>query len=257
MKIKEKIKRSSLLYKTGVEYGDYTINHIQGCAHGCKYPCYAMSMAKRFGKAKTYEEWCEPKLVENALEILDTEIPKLRDKIKSVHLCFTSDPFMYGYEEVAEMSISIIRKLNNAGIKCTVLTKGILPITLAELSPENEYGITLVSLDEDFRREMEPNSAPFAERIQALRALHDAGCRTWVSMEPYPTPNFIEQDLDAILEAVGFCDKIIFGRLNYNKKVSEYKDYKKFFNDCAQSVIQYCNENNKDYHIKDGTISNI
>ena len=257
MKIKEKIKRSSLLYKTGVEYGDYTINHIQGCAHGCKYPCYAMSMAKRFGKAKTYEEWCEPKLVENALEILDTEIPKLRDKIKSVHLCFTSDPFMYGYEEVAEMSISIIRKLNNAGIKCTVLTKGILPITLAELSPENEYGITLVSLDEDFRREMEPNSAPFAERIQALRALHDAGCRTWVSMEPYPTPNFIEQDLDTILDAVGFCDKIIFGRLNYNKKVSEYKDYKKFFNDCAQSVIQYCNENNKDYHIKDGTISAI
>lgn len=257
MKIKEKIKRSSLLYKTGVEYGDYTINHIQGCAHGCKYPCYAMSMAKRFGKAKTYEEWCEPKLVENALEILDTEIPKLRDKIESVHLCFTSDPFMYGYEEVAETSISIIRKLNNAGIKCTVLTKGILPITLAELSPENEYGITLVSLDEDFRREMEPNSAPFAERIQALRALHDAGCRTWVSMEPYPTPNFIEQDLDAILEAVGFCDKIIFGRLNYNKKVSEYKDYKKFFNDCAQSVIQYCNENNKDYHIKDGTISDI
>lgn len=216
-----------------------------------------MSMAKRFGKAKTYEEWCEPKLVENALEILDTEIPKLRDKIASVHLCFTSDPFMYGYEEVAEMSISIIRKLNNAGIKCTVLTKGILPITLAELSPENEYGITLVSLDEDFRREMEPNSAPFAERIQALRALHDAGCRTWVSMEPYPTPNFIEQDLDAILEAVGFCDKIIFGRLNYNKKVSEYKDYKKFFNDCAQSVIQYCNENNKDYHIKDGSISDI
>ena len=257
MKIKEKIKRSSLLYKTGVEYGDYTINHIQGCAHGCKYPCYAMSMAKRFGKAKTYEEWCEPKLVENALEILDTEIPKLRDKIKSVHLCFTSDPFMYGYEEVAEMSISIIRKLNNEGIKCTVLTKGILPITLAELSPENEYGITLVSLDEDFRREMEPNSAPFAERIQALRALHDAGCRTWVSMEPYPTPNFIEQDLDTILDAVGFCDKIIFGRLNYNKKVSEYKDYKKFFNDCAQSVIQYCNENNKDYHIKDGTISDI
>ena len=63
-----------MLYKTGVEYGDYTINHVQGCAHGCKFPCYAMMMAKRFGKAKTYEEWCEPKLVSNALEILDEEI---------------------------------------------------------------------------------------------------------------------------------------------------------------------------------------
>lgn len=255
MGIIKTIKRNTMLYKTGVEYGDYTINHIQGCAHGCKYPCYAMSMAKRFGKAKTYEEWCEPKLVENTLEILDKEIPKYKDKIKSVHLCFTSDPFMFGYDEISEMSIAIVKKLNNADIKCTVLTKGILPIALSEFSSENEYGITLVSLDENFRKEMEPNTAPYDKRIKALKALHDAGCKTWVSIEPYPTPNFVKQDLREILDAISFCDKIIFGRLNYNKKVSEYKDYKKFFNDCAQTVIDYCNENNKAYHIKVGTIT--
>lgn len=257
MEIKETIKRSTLLYKTGVEYGDYTINHVQGCAHGCKFPCYAMMMAKRFGKAKTYEEWCEPKLAENALEILDKEIPKLKDKIKSVHLCFSTDPFMYGYDEISRMSIAIIKKLNVSGIKCTALTKGILPIELAKLSPENEYGITLVSLDEGFRKEMEPNTAPYKERIAALRALHDAGCKTWVSIEPYPTPNFIEQDLNVILDAIGFCDKIIFGRLNYNKKVSEYKDHKAYFNELAEQVITYCKDNGKQYHIKDGTISEM
>lgn len=250
-----KIKRKTLLYKTGVEYGDYTINHVQGCAHGCKFPCYAMMMAKRFGKAKTYEEWCEPQLVENAIEILGKEIPKLKDKIKSVHLCFSTDPFMYGYDEVAQMSIAIIKKLNVSGIKCTALTKGILPIELATLSPENEYGITLVSLDEVFRQEMEPNSAPYQERIDALRILHDAGCKTWVSIEPYPTPNLIEQDLNGILETIGFCDKIIFGRLNYNKKVSEYKDHKNYFNELAEQVIEYCQANGKQYHIKDGTIT--
>ena len=253
----EKFERKTLLYKTGVEYGDYTINHVQGCAHGCKFPCYAMIMAKRFGKAKTYEEWCEPKLVENALEILDKEIPKLKDKIKSVHLCFSTDPFMYGYDEVSQMSIAIIKKLNVAGIKCTALTKGILPIELATLSSENEYGITLVSLDEVFRQEMEPNSAPYEERIAALRALHDAGCKTWVSIEPYPTPNFIEQDLNKILEAISFCDRIIFGRLNYNKKVSEYKDHKAYFNNLAEQVLAYCEANGKQYHIKDGTVSEI
>lgn len=251
----KKFKRKSLLYKTGVEYGDYTINHVQGCAHGCKYPCYAMMMAKRFGKAKTYEEWCEPMLAENALEILDKEIPKLKDKIKSVQLCFTTDPFMYGYDEIGEMSLKIIEKLNNAGIKCTALTKGILPIELAKLSKENEYGITLVSLDENFRQEMEPNSAPFKERIEALKVLHDAGCKTWVSIEPYPTPNIVEQDFSKILEAVSFCDKIIFGRLNYNKRVSEYKDHKKFFNELAEQTIEFCQKHNKQYHIKDGTIS--
>ena len=244
-----------MLYKTGVEYGDYTINHVQGCAHGCMFPCYAMMMAKRFGKAKTYEEWCEPKLAENALEILDKEIPKLKNRIESVHLCFSTDPFMYGYDEVSKMSIEIIKKLNAADIKCTALSKGILPIELAQLSSENEYGITLVSIDEGFRREMEPNTAPYKERIAALRALHDAGCKTWVSIEPYPTPNFIEQDLNEILEAISFCDKIIFGRLNYNKKVSEYKEHKAFFNRLAHEVIEYCEANGKQYHIKDGTIT--
>ena len=214
-----------------------------------------MMMAKRFGTAKTYEEWCVPKLAENALEILEKEIPKLKDKIESVHLCFSTDPFMYGYDEVSRMSIAIIKKLNEAGIKCTALTKGILPIELADLSPENEYGITLVSLDEGFREEMEPNTAPYQERIKALRALHDASCKTWVSIEPYPTPNFIEQDIHEILEAISFCDKIIFGRLNYNKKVSEYKEYKAFFNELAEQVIAYCEANGKQYHIKDGTIT--
>ena len=251
----DKIKRKTMLYKTGVEYGDYTINHVQGCAHGCKFPCYAMMMAKRFGTAKTYEEWCVPKLAENALEILDKEIPKLKDKIESVHLCFSTDPFMYGYDEVSTMSIEIIRKLNAAGIKCTALTKGILPMELAQLSPENEYGITLVSLDEGFRKEMEPNTASYQDRIASLRALHNAGCKTWVSIEPYPTPNFIEQDLNKILDAISFCDKIIFGRLNYNKKVSEYKDHKAYFNELAERVIAYCETNGKQYHIKDGTIT--
>ena len=253
----DKIKRSTLLYKTGVEYGDYTLNHVQGCAHGCKYPCYAMMMARRFGTAKTYAEWCEPKLAENALELLDKEIPKYKSKIKSVHLCFTTDPFMYGYDEISEMSLKIIRKLNQAGIKCTVLTKGILPLELADLSPENEYGITLVSLNEEFRQEMEPNTAPFLQRVQALRALHDAGCKTWVSIEPYPTPNIIEQDLGEILDAVSFCDKIIFGRLNYNKRVSEYRQYREFFNRLAETVVDFCQRNGKQYHIKDGTITEV
>ena len=177
--VKGYIKRKSMLYVTGVEYGNYTMNHVQGCAHGCLYPCYAFMMKKRFGQVKSYEEWLSPYLVSNTLELLDKEIPRLKDKIESVHLCFTTDPFMYEYDEIAAMSLAAIKKLNMAGIKCTVLTKGVLPSPLAGLSLENEYGITLVSLDEGFRKEIEPFSAPYDERIDALRNLHAMGCRTW------------------------------------------------------------------------------
>lgn len=249
------MKRKALIYKTGVEYGDYTLNHIQGCSHGCKYPCYAFMMAKRFGKVKTYEDWVNPCIVENTLELLENELPKCKDKIKMLHLCFTTDPFMYGREYISKLSLEILKKANAEGVNCSVLTKGVLPIELSQLSKNNEYGITVVSLDEAFINEYEPNAAGIQQRIASLRSLHDAGCKTWVSIEPYPTPNFIEQNIDDILNEVSFCDKIIFGRMHYNKKVSEYKEHKKFFNETAQKVIEFCRERNISYHIKNGTIT--
>lgn len=249
------ITRKSMLYKTGVEYGDYTMNHVQGCFHGCKYPCYAYLMAKRFGKCKSYEEWCEPKLVENTLELLDKEIPKLKDKIKSVQLCFTTDPFMTNYLKVSEMTLKAIEKLNNANIPCNVLTKGILPIELSNFSKKNEYGITLVSLDENYRIKTEPNASPYQDRINALKKLHESGCKTWVSIEPFPTPNIIEQNIFEILNAISFVDKIIFGRTHYNKMISEYKNHKQFYNNEAKKVISFCQDNNIAYHIKTGTLT--
>ena len=251
------ITRKSMLYQTGVEYGDYTMNHVQGCAHGCKYPCYAYVMKKRFGQIKDYNSWLEPCLVSNTLELLDKEIPRLRDKIQSVQLCFTTDPFMQGYPEVSAMSLAAIRKLNDSGIKCTVLTKGILPIELADLSPENEYGITLISLTEAFRKQMEPYAANYKNRLAALQALHDRGCKTWVSIEPYPTPNLVRQKLDKILDAVSFTDKIIFGRTNYSKEVNAFPDQKEYYNQCANRVIEFCTEHGIDYHIKDGTLTQL
>jgi three-Cys-motif partner protein len=164
------ITRKSLLYKTKVEYGNFTINHIFGCAHGCNYPCYARMMAQRYGKIKDYEDWLHPKIVSNALDLLDKEIPKYKKEIEFVHLSFTTDPFMYDslnkrvYPEVKELTLKIIEKLNQNGIKCTILTKGIYPRELTDTKKygaKNEYGITLVSSDENFKKEFEPYSASF------------------------------------------------------------------------------------------------
>ena len=249
------VQRKTMLYRTGVEYGDYTMNFVQGCSHGCRFPCYAFMMKKRFGQIKSYEEWCHPYLVSNTLELLDKEIPRLKSKIKSVQLCFSTDPFMYGYPEIETMALASIRKLNAAGIKCVALTKGILPTSLAQLSPENEYGITLISLNEEYRKKMEPGAASYCERLAALQSLHSAGCRTWVSIEPYPTPNLIEQSLNNLLEAVDFVDKIIFGRTNYSKETTSYIEHRGFYNEKALEVIQYCKQHHIAYHIKDGTIT--
>lgn len=250
-------KRKSLLYRSGVEYGDWCLNHVENCAHGCRFPCYAMMMAKRFGKIKSYKDWLCPILVENSLELLDQEIPKYKKDINFVHMCFMTDPFMVGYPEIQQMSLKIIEKLNRHGIKVTVLTKGIYPADLADYNKygnQNEYGITLVSLNSDFKKEFEPNAAEYTERLKALKQLHKAGLKTWISMEPYPTPNLDKkQDLTKLLEAVKFVDKIIFGKLNYNVTSSKFEGNKNFYQKCAEQVITFCKKNKIEYHIKFGT----
>jgi len=245
------ITRKVLLYPSSVEYADYCINHVLGCSHGCNFPCYAFNMSKTYGRIKTYEEWRTPKLVSNALEILDKEIPKLKDKMGSVHLCFTTDPFMHGYPEVTQMSLDIIKKLNSNGIKCTTLTKGVTPEELAgeEFSKENEPGITLVSLNEYFRTRFEPFAAPYKDRIAPLRKLSEKGLRTWASIEPYPTPNIVEQDLENILYSLSFANKLIFGRLNYNPLVTQFEEREEFYKRCIDIFRSFCEKKGIERHV--------
>lgn len=257
----EKIIRKTLLYKTGVEYGDYCINHVLGCSHGCLYPCYAYLLKKRTGAVENYSDWTNPKIVGNAMELLEKEVARHKDKIKTVHLCFSTDPFMYGQDEIQDLSIDIMDYLNRAGISCTVLTKGIYPVTKINSSffiydpgKINSYGITLVSINEDFRKKYEPGAAGIEDRILSLKQLHDLGYKTWVSMEPYPTPNIIEQDLLPILKRVGFVDKIIFGKMNYNPVATSFVGSREFYKNKANIIIDFCNKNKIKCYVKEGTV---
>jgi len=162
---------------------------------------------------------------------------------------------MYRVPEISQLTLELIRILNHEGIKCSALSKGCLPIELADLNKDNEVGITLISLNEEFRKRFEPFAAPYEERIECLRRLSNRGVRTWVSIEPYPTPNILDQDFDVILESISFADRIVFGKLNYNPLVSKYPDNKRFYNDLSNRVIAFCEKNHIKYHIKKGTIS--
>lgn len=306
------IERKVMLYKSKVEYmsgeGVYAMNHVLGCSHGCKYPCYAYLTAKRFGQVDSYEDWCEPRLVVNTLERLESELGK---HVERVHLCFTTDPFpclgpgvqteegLGAFERVEcihDASMRAIREINSRGIPVTILSKGTLPwmdascphgllrdyATSAVVDrphPTNEFGISLSSLDEGFRERWEPGAAPYAERIAGLKALHDAGCRTWVSVEPWPSPDVyastflrhgenaakarthdlsvagavawlqLFKQLDELLEEVGFADRIVFGRWNHGG-AGEYADY---YRSCAENVRLFCDRRGIECVVKAGT----
>jgi len=237
----ETIERKTLLYRSGL--GFHCINHVLGCSHGCRYPCYAFLMARHHGRVRDYAEWCRPRIVGNALALLDRELTRKRALPPDVHLCLTTDPFMVGHPEVVEMSLAIVERLNRSGIPCSLLTKGRLPEELAErrrFPCDNTHGISLVSLDDGFRREWEPGAATYAERIAALRRLHDAGRRTRVHIEPYPTPGIFEQDLSEILAEVAFVDHIYFSGWNYNPRVPRDRAADAFYRQQRSTVRSFC-----------------
>jgi DNA repair photolyase len=237
----ETIVRKSLLNRSAL--GFLCVNHAQGCSHGCLYPCYAFSMARTYGRAKDYRDWTRPRLVANARELLAKELGRLKVKPDFIHLSLTTDPFMHGQPEMIALSLELIGMINAAGIAVSILTKGILPAELADRSRfpgDNVYGISLVSLSEEFRRRWEPGAAPFAERIAALRLLGDAGRKTLVHMEPYPTPNVITQDLGEILEAVGFVDSLWFGGWNYSSLTGKFEGREEFYRDMGSIARNFC-----------------
>ena len=278
------ITRKSLLYRTNVEYGDWAVNHVEGCAHGCSY-CYALSIAKRSGRVKTMEDWCKPKLVINAPELLKKELIVRDESIyrndETIQLCFTTDPFMVGYPEVQDMSIELLKEITDHHVTARVLTKGVYPDPDEADMPRfayhplktrrHEYGITVTH---DPNCHVHPRgidgdgTATTAARIASLKRLHDAGYYTWVSIEPYPTPYIAGADIEErmamgrgddmarLLEQVSFVNKVVFGRMNYNAKVTEYlKGDPDYYNRCAKLVEDFCAKNEIECYIKNGTVT--
>jgi len=71
--------------------------------------------------------------------------------------------------------------------------------------------------------------------------------------EEEPNKNEIEGHMQKAEHNIKFVDKIIFGKLNYNVKTSEFEDNKNFYQECAELVIDFCEKNNIERHIRYGT----
>jgi DNA repair photolyase len=81
-------------------------------------------------------------------------------------------------------------------------------------------GFTLTGHDE-----LEPNASTSAERIEAMRELHDAGFKTWASIEPVID---FDSSKEMIYESAGFCNLYKVG-LESGKKYSK-KELNDFIN---------------------------
>jgi len=220
----------------------YACNIAMGCPNYCKY-CYV-------NRYQIKGDFLKP--VSRPFALVQEQFKIADFQPEGVFLSFMTDPFCRGNWEDSCM---LINYLIDNNVKIATLSKtGVY----SENMPKVKSGMTIVSTDEKFRKFYEPNAIPLQDRIDILRSVHDAGGETWVSIEPYPTPNIWKQDLlwllkDLIWSKTDFIDFIIFGKWNYDARANDKPFYKKI----VKQFTEFCNSAGIRYHVKTDTLKYI
>ena len=171
------IEVKSVLTKSNLPVGDYSVNPYVGCAHGCRY-CYA-SFMKRFTNHP--EPWGE---------FLDVKYwPEIKNPQKYCgrELFFGSvtDPYL-PQEETYRRTRALLEQLLGSGIKLSIQTKSDLVLRdmdLIKTFPSARVGFSVNTLDENFKDDMD-RAVSIGRRLAAMKTLHDAGIRTTCFISP-------------------------------------------------------------------------
>lgn len=217
IKVKE-IKVNSYISKTKLPVADYAINPYTGCPHKCMY-CYAEFM-KRFTNHN--EDWGD------FLDVKRCDKPVDNRKLDgtSVFIGSVTDPYN-PFEKTYKITRTILKQLTGCTADIDLQTKSSLitrDIDIIRRIPNIKVGISLCTLDDDFRKEMEPFASAIDSRLYALRKLHEAGIHTYIFMSPmFPG---ITDFKEIIKQTSSFTDEFWFENLNlragYRTKVLAY-----------------------------------
>jgi len=218
------VKGCSIIYAPRGQAGEYAklaTNPYRGCGHACAY-CYVPGVIKM--RREEFDATATPR--PNFLDALRKDAQKYQacGITEQVMLSFTTDPF--GPVDVS-LTRPTIEILQAHGLGVCTLTKGgsrALPF-LDLFRPERDaFASTLTSLDDAFSLKWERRAALPGDRIATLKAFHDAGIFTWVSLEPTLDT---ESSLAIIEHTRGFVDLFKVGRANYlpMTNTTDWRDY--------------------------------
>lgn len=204
MIIKE-VKVKSILTKSNLPLGGYSVNPYIGCSHACKY-CYA-SFMKRFTNHP--EEWGT---------FIDV---KYWDKIKNpqkysgkiVVLGSVTDPYN-PQEKIYKRTLAFLEEMKDSGAEFVILTKSDLILRDLQLLKKLEkliVGFSINTLDENFKNDMDKASS-IEKRLKAMKILYNEGIKTGCFISPiFPEITNIENIFERVKN---ICDTIWLENLN-------------------------------------------
>jgi len=162
---------------------------------------------------------------------------------REVLFCFSCDPYHGGDTSPTREALRI---MGEPGLHATVLTKGAWRAE-RDFDLLKQYGFsfgTSVVWDNDQDgANWEPGAPLISERYRVLKDAHDAGIRTWVSLEPVIDRR---QALGILLDLASFVDHWKVGKVNHQPELEAAVDWAVFLHD----VTDLLDSLGADYYIK-------
>ncbi len=216
------IKGCSYIYPPKGQAGEYSAlaaNPYRGCGHKCAY-CYVPQVTKqdrREFNAGALER-------KNYLDMLRKDAAKYKAAgiTEQVMISFTSDPYHPGDNSLTREAFQL---MIDHGLAICALTKGgsraLRDIDLFRPG-RDAFASTLTTLDDRFSQKWESGAQLPGDRIATLKAFHECGIFTWVSLEPTLD---IESSLSIVDATHEFVDLYKVGRANYVQEITRTTDW--------------------------------
>ena len=183
---------------------DRSINPYRGCEHGCVY-CFARPTHAYMGLSAGLDFESKLFAKPDAARMLERELGKPGYEPRTIAIGTNTDPYQPVEREWRIMR-EVLEVLEAHDHPVGIVTKSALVIRDIDiLSRMAEKGLakvalSITTLDRKLARTMEPRAATPPRRLEAMRALSDAGIPMSVMVAPV-IPALNDQEVERILES--------------------------------------------------------
>ncbi|HEX8207179.1 MAG TPA: radical SAM protein [Solirubrobacteraceae bacterium] len=183
----------------------WTINPYRGCSHACSY-CFARPTHKYLdlGAGRDFEKEIVVKV--NAPEVLRAELAKPSWRGEHVAMGTNTDPYQW-VEGRYKLMRGIWEAMRDFANPCSILTKS--PLLLRDLDLMKEVAavapihanLSIPTMDEKAWRATEPHTPNPKARMEAVRAINEAGIPCGILVAPLmPGINDAPEQVERILK---------------------------------------------------------
>ncbi|MCC4298049.1 PA0069 family radical SAM protein [Aurantimonas coralicida] len=183
---------------------DRSINPYRGCEHGCVY-CFARPSHAYMGLSAGLDFESKLFAKPNAAELLERELSKPGYQVKSIAIGTNTDPYQ-PIEKSWRVMREILEVLEAANHPVGIVTKSALVLRdidiLSRMAAKGlaKVALSVTTLDRTLARAMEPRAAAPTKRLEAVKALSEAGVPTMVMTAPI-IPGLTDSEIERLLEA--------------------------------------------------------